>query len=152
MNPKSRVKSGRSLARSFALQAVYQWLLTGENRLNLEKQARDQESFQRADREFYSQLLAGVTFQHAQLSERLLPFIDRPLQELSPIEHSVLLLAAYELLELSETPYKVIINEAIELTKTFGGIDGHKFVNGVLDRLAAQARPHEVTAQRSLNR
>ena len=101
MNNKSRVKSGRSLARSFAMQAIYQWLLTGENRLNLEKQARDQETFQRADREFYSQLLAGVTFQHAQLGERLTPFIDRPLSELSPIEHSVLLLAAYELLELT---------------------------------------------------
>lgn len=152
MNNKSRVKSGRSLARSFAMQAIYQWLLTGENRLNLEKQARDQETFQRADREFYSQLLAGVTFQHAQLGERLTPFIDRPLSELSPIEHSVLLLAAYELLELTDTPYKVIINEAIELTKTFGGIDGHKFVNGVLDRLAAQARPNEVTAHRTVTR
>jgi N utilization substance protein B len=81
------------------------------------------------------------------LAEQLTPYLDRPVKELSPVEFSVLLLGAYELIHQPEVPYRVVINEAVELAKTFGGSDGHKFVNGVLDKLAAQVRAVEVKAK-----
>jgi len=103
--------------------------------------------FERADGEYFSALLSGVINHAAGLEEVLQPHLDRKFIELSPIERSILLIAAFELSNLPDVPYRVVINEAVELAKSYGGTDGHKYVNGVLDKLAAQARPDEARAR-----
>ena len=90
-------------------------------------------------------MIEGVSDNIASLDERLAEFIDRPIAELSPIEHAILCISAYELIHDPSIPYRVAINEGVELAKRYGGTDGHKYVNGVLDKLAAQARPHEIS-------
>ena len=141
---KAPAKSPRHRARELALQGVYQWRLTGGEGAQIEKQIREEKGLGRYDTEFFGNLLCGVLAQHADLEAAVTPHLDRTLAELSPIEFSVLLLGAYELAQHPEIPYRVVINEAVELAKTFGGTDGHKFVNGVLDKLAAQVRAVEV--------
>jgi len=143
---KAPAKSTRHRARELALQGVYQWRLTGGEGAQIEKQIREEKKLGRYDAEFFGDLLCGALAQHAELETAVTPHLDRTLAELSPIEFSVLLLGAYELIHHPEIPYRVVINEAVELAKTFGGTDGHKFVNGVLDKLAAQVRAVEMSA------
>lgn len=140
-------KSARHRARELALQGLYQWRMAGSDVAQIDKATRDEKSVGRYDVELFTQLLRGAVGQHEALEEKIAPHLDRPLNELSPIEFSVLLLGAYELANLPEVPYRVVINESVELAKTFGGSDGHKFVNGVLDKLAAQLRAVEVSAK-----
>ena len=142
-------KSPRRRAREFALQGLYQWLIGGNDEAAIEAHLADSEGFDKADREFFVGLLRGVLAQQTALQGELQAHLDRPFSELSPVEASVLLAGAYELANCPQTPYRVIINEAIELTKGFGGTDGHKYVNGVLDKLAAKLRPVEVEAKRA---
>ena len=144
---KAPAKSQRHRARELALQGVYQWRLTGGEGAQIEKQIREEKKLGRYDADFFGNLLCGALAQHAELEAAVTPHLDRTLAELSPIEFSVLLLGAYELIHHPEIPYRVVINEAVELAKTFGGTDGHKFVNGVLDKLAAQLRAVEVAAR-----
>jgi N utilization substance protein B len=146
---KPVVKSPRRRAREFALQGLYQWRLSGNDESAIEAHLRDSAGFDKADREFFVGLLRGVLAQHEALQEQLQAYLDRPFSELSPVEASILLAGAYELARYPQTPYRVIINEAIELTKGFGGTDGHKYVNGVLDKLALKLRPTEVEAKRA---
>lgn len=141
---KEQAKSSRRRARELALQGIYQWRLTGGDEAQIEKQLREEKGAGRYDAEFMSQLLSGTLAQCADLEAAFTPHLDRAPGELSPVEYSVLLLGAYELIRHPEIPYRVVINEAVELAKTFGGSDGHKFVNGVLDKLAAQVRTVEV--------
>ena len=140
-------KNSRRRARELALQGVYQWRLTGDEDRQIEKQIREEKGMGRYDAEFFSKLLRGILAQHADLEAAIAPHLDRAPAELSPVEYSVLLLGAFELLQHPEIPYRVVINEAVELAKTFGGTDGHKFVNGVLDKLAAQVRAVEMAAR-----
>jgi len=142
-------KSPRRRAREFALQGLYQWRIGGNDEAAIEAHLADTTGFDKADRNFFVGLLSGVLAQQAALQEQLQVHLDRPFAELSPVESSVLLAGAYELANFPQTPYRVIINEAIELTKSFGGTDGHKYVNGVLDKLAAKLRPVEVEAKRA---
>ena len=142
------VKSPRRRAREFALQGLYQWRVGGQDEAAIEAHLADSEGFDKVDREFFVGLLRGVLAQHPSLQEQLQTYLDRPFAELSPIEACILLTGAYELVNCPETPYRVVINEAIELAKSFGGADGHKYVNGVLDKLAAKIRPLEVEARR----
>lgn len=136
--------SARRLAREFALQALYQWQLAGQTVSFIEKQFAEAEGFDKADRAFFVTLLKA-SIQHSDATrEALVPHLDRPWEELSPIERGVLLLSGHELLASPDVPYRVVINEAIELAKTYGGTDGHKYVNGVLDKLAATARAEEI--------
>ncbi len=144
---KAPAKSSRHRSRELALQGIYQWRMTGGESAQIEKQICGEKGLGRYDTGFLSQLLNGVLAQHAKLEAAVTPHLDRELAELSPIELSVLLLGAYELIQHPEIPYRVIINEAVELAKTFGGTDGHKFVNGVLDKLAVQVRAAEAAAQ-----
>ena len=146
---KAAVKSPRRRAREFALQGLYQWQLSGNDEAAIEAHLADISGFDKADRQFFVGLLRGVLAQHSALQEQLQSFLDRPFAELSPIEAAVMLAGAYELANYPQTPYRVIINEAIELTKGYGGTDGHKYVNGVLDKLAAKLRPVEVEAKRA---
>ena len=140
---KTPAKSTRRRARELAVQGIYQWRLTAGDKVQIEKQIREEKGMGRYDADFFSKLLVGTLTQHVELEAALTPHLDRTLKELSPVEFSVLLLGAYELVHHPEIPYRVIINEAVELTKTFGGADGHKYVNGVLDKLAAQVRTAE---------
>lgn len=144
---KNPAKSARHRARELALQAIYQWRMSGGDHLEIEKTTRAEKSLGRFDIELFSQLLRGVVEHNQALVAAISPHLDRDMNELSPIEFSVLLLGAFELTRHPEVPYRVVINEAVELAKTFGGTDGHKFVNGVLDKLAAQVRAVEVAAK-----
>jgi N utilization substance protein B len=144
-NP-SKARTPRHRAREFALQGLYQWLLNQEDAGAIDAHIRQAHGFDKADAEHFDVLLHGTIGQAPQLREGLGPLIDRPLEQLSPVEHAALLIGAYELRNHIEIPYKVVINEAVELTKSFGGIDGHKYVNGVLDKFAAQVREVETEA------
>lgn len=147
---RARPRSARHLAREFALQGVYAWLLRGGTDLSdlgaIDAHVRDGQDFQLADAGWYRTLLQGAVEQATALREQFMPHVDRPLAELSPIEHAVLLIGSYELVHHPEVPYRVAINEAVELAKSFGGTDGYRFVNGVLDKLAAAVRAPEVGA------
>ncbi|MBI5659806.1 MAG: transcription antitermination factor NusB [Nitrosomonadales bacterium] len=135
--------SPRHRSRELALQGIYQWRLAGGDSGQIEKQICGEKGIGRYDAALLRQLLDGVLAQHADLEVAVAPYLDRDLAELNPVEFSILMLGAYELTRHPETPYRVIINEAVELAKTFGGADGHKYVNGVLDKLAAQVRSAE---------
>lgn len=140
-------KSPRHRAREFVVQGLYQWQVGSQDTAAIQAQAEGVPGFEKADRELYLALLEGV-MQHADaLRELLQPHVSRPWDEVSPIERCILLLAACELRDRIDTPYRVVINEAIELAKTYGGTDGHKFVNGVLDKLAPQLRPTEAVSR-----
>jgi N utilization substance protein B len=141
------MKNSRRRAREIALQALYQWLVNECSADVLLAQFKEQKDFAKADQALVETLLRAVTRDAEGLRNCIRPYLDRPVKELSPVEHALLLLAACELRDHPETPYKVVINEAIELAKSFGGTDGHKYVNGVLDKLAAELRPHEVNAR-----
>jgi N utilization substance protein B len=145
-------KTPRRRAREFALQGLYQWQISGNDKASIEAHLADIAGFDKADRQFFVAVLRGVLAQHPVLQEQLQAHLDRPFRELSPVEASILLAGAYELVNCPQTPYRVIINEAIELAKGYGGTDGHKYVNGVLDKLAAKLRPLEVEAKRAANR
>lgn len=141
------MKSPRRRAREFALQGVYQHLLSGNSAPRVEEHAESVEGFSKADLELYRAVLRGTIDQQEPLSALIAPLLDRPILELSPVERAILLMGAFELKEQIAVPYRVVINEAIELAKAYGGTDGHKYVNGVLDKLAAQLRPVEVAAR-----
>ncbi|MGB9094853.1 MAG: transcription antitermination factor NusB [Gallionella sp.] len=146
---KSPNRSPRHRARELALQGIYQWRITAGDEAQIEKQIHAEKNLGRYDKELFSDLLRGALKQHADLEALLVPHLDRPMDEISPVEFAVLLLGSYELSRHPEVPYKVIINEAVELAKTFGGTDGHKFVNGVLDKLAPQLRAPEFSGRAS---
>ena len=146
-NPNKN-RTPRHRAREFALQGLYQWLLNHEDAGAIDAHIRGAHGFDKADAEHFDALLHGTIRDVEQLRAGLAPLIDRPLAQLSPVEHAALLIGAYELNHHLEIPYRVVFNEAVELTKSFGGVDGHKYVNGVLDRFAAQARQAEVEAAR----
>lgn len=141
------MSSPRHHARELALQGLYQWRLSGDSAALIYEQLSEDKAPQRDDALFHT-LLCGVIEHQKSLEAALTPHLDRPINELSPVEYALLLLAAFELLYATATPYRVIINEAIELAKTFGGTEGHKYVNGVLDKVAATHRPTEFGRKR----
>lgn len=144
-NP-SKNRTPRHRAREFALQGLYQWLLNNEDAATVVNNIRAAHGFEKADADHFAALLYGAIKESVSLREAIAPLIDRGVAELSPIEHGVLLIGAFELKNNLDIPYRVVINEAVELTKSFGGIDGHKYVNGVLDKLAPKLRAQEVGA------
>ena len=143
------MKPTRRRSREVALQGVYQWLFTGESAGQVLANLSEMEGFASADREFLEAELRGTIAEAASLQVLLEPLADRKWAEVSPIERAILLIGAWELVHQQEIPYRVTINEAIELGKRFGGTDGHKYVNGVLDRLAADVRASEVATPRA---
>lgn len=136
-------KSPRRRAREFVVQGLYQWQVAGQDAASIRAQAEGVAGFDKIDTVLYETLLAETLANIDALKSDLSPHIDRTWDEISPIERGILLLGACELKLHLETPYRVIINEGIELAKTFGGTDGHKFVNGILDKLAAVLRAVE---------
>ena len=141
--------SPRRRSRELALQGLYQWLLAGDEAAVVDAHMREQEGFDKADRSHFDALLHGCIAEAGALDAVLARHVDRRTTQLSPIEHGVLLIGAYELRHCIDVPYRVAINEAVELAKSFGGTDGHKYVNGVLDKAAADLRPLEVQAARA---
>jgi N utilization substance protein B len=142
--PKARAPARtRSAARRLALQALYQWQLNAQPWQDLHQQYLVSEEMERADREYFRELIEHVSNARAQLDAELQPFIDRPLAGLDPIEHAILLIGLYELKSRMDVPYRVVINEGVDLARRFGATDGHKFVNAVLDRAAALLRVAE---------
>ncbi len=136
----------RRLARELALRALYQWQMTGDDAARLLAQAAEADEYPQADADLLRTLLEGVLSQAASLDQALQRHLDRPLARVSPVEHALLLLGAYELLHCPDVPYRVVINEAVELAKRYGGPDGHKYVNGILDKLARASRSAEIAA------
>lgn len=144
---KAAPRSARRQSRQVALQGLYQWLLTGDDAGAIDAHLRDQPGYAKCDQKHLELLLHGCIREAATLDALLSTHVDRPTKELSPIEHGALLIGCFELRECLDVPYRVVINEAVELTKGFGGTDGHKYVNGVLDRLAAELRRTELGAE-----
>ena len=141
-------KSPRRRSREFALQGVYQWQLAKKDPVIIATELAESQEFDKSDVPYFRTLLNGAIDHSGELETSLTPLIDRGFAELSPIERGILLIGGYELLRELEVPYRVVINEAVELAKVFGGTDGHKFVNGVLDKLAARYRDIEIRADR----
>ena len=139
-------RSARRRARELALQGLYEWLVGGHDGAAVEAHLLQQEDFAHADMAHFSELLHGAIDGAPALRAEFTPFIDRDLAALSPVEHAILLLGSYELKNRAEIPYRVVINEAVELAKIFGGTDGFKYVNGVLDKVAGRLRPEETAA------
>lgn len=145
---KPSLTEKRRNARSFALQALYQWQVAGQPVNEIEAQFRVNNDMSDTDVPLFSQLLRGVTEARAQLDEAFAPFLDRALDELDPVELSVLRIGSFELMHRLEVPYRVAINESVELAKVFGATESHRYVNGVLDKLAQRVRAAEVAARR----
>jgi transcription antitermination protein NusB len=140
---KTTDKSGRTRAREFALQALYQHLVGKNEAVDIDLFTRDLSGFHKADSAHYDALLHGCIAEAAELDAAIAPMLDRPMVEVSPIEHAVLWIGTYELKHCLDVPLRVVINEGIELAKSFGGTDGHKYVNGVLHKLGGQLRALE---------
>jgi N utilization substance protein B len=130
----------RRRARRRALQALYQWHLTGQDVGNIILQFHEVQDFSNVDTELFATLVRKVSKDQADIDEKLAPFLDRPLKQLDVIEHVILSIGVYELMHSIEVPYQVVIDEAINLAKQFGAEQGHSFVNGVLDKAAKQLR------------
>lgn len=146
MNTASAPKSARRKSRELAFQGIYEWLLSGSESGAIEAFLRERYPTIKLDEEHFQSLL-HCTLRDAGLLDALIqPHIDRKTSELSPVEHALLLLGTFELQQHIDVPYRVVINEAVELGKVYGGTDGYKYVNGVLDRVASQLRPAEVQA------
>lgn len=142
----SKTRGSRRVARELVLRALYQWQLSGDDLARLLVQAEEAEEYAQVNRDLLRTLLEGILTEAPALDAALAPYLDRPPAQISPIEHALLLLGAYELLHCTDVPYRVAINEAVELAKRYGGTDGHKYVNGVLDKLARTARRAEIEA------
>ena len=140
------MKSARRQAREIALQALYAWQLSGCDPLD---EVRTLEAEDRADRTFADTLVRGVRDRVAELQRHIVPHLDRDFARLSPVERSILYIGTLELMAHPETPFKVVVNEAIELGKSYGAAEGHRFVNGVLEKIAARLRPDEVARARN---
>jgi len=140
------MKSAKRQAREIALQALYAWQLSGDNPL---EQARSIEGFDKIDARFVENVLRGVLGRAEELRAVITPHLSREFVQLSPIERAILYIATYELTAHPRTPFKVVLNEAVELGKSFGATDGYRFVNGVLERIAATLRPDEFSRTRT---
>lgn len=142
------MKTARYRSREFALQGLYRWLLAKHTPAEIAQDIVLFRGFDKCDALYFRDLLDGAIHDASAIEGQLAPCLDRPVEKLSPVERAVLLIAGCEFSRHPEVPYRVVINEAVELAKSFGGTDGHKYVNGVLDKLAAAMRATEVSAAR----
>ena len=138
----------RSRSRSLAIQALYQWQMAGQDVGAIIDHFMVEQDARKFDTEYFAELVRGVPARLTELDAALAPCVDRALESVDPVERAILCLGAYELIQLPEIPYRVVINEAVELAKTFGAEKGHRYVNGVLDKAARDLRPIEASARR----
>ena len=146
---KASAKSARSRAREFAVQALYQHLVGGQDTASIDQFTRGLSGFHKADSVHYDALLHGCVAEADELDALIVPLLDRKLQEISPIERAVMWIGAWEFRHAADVPWRVVINECVELAKEFGGTDGHKYVNAVLNGLAPKLRATEVEADKA---
>ena len=128
------------------MQAIYQWQMTGQDVAVIEAQFQDDQDMGKADVGYFQELLHQVPVRVQEIDTALTPFLDRPVPQIDPVELAILRIAGYELLYRLDVPYRVVINEAVEIAKKFGAEQGHRFINGVLDKAARQLRPQEIQA------
>ena len=140
---KPKLSQNRRKSRELVLKAVYRSMMNASEIKDIVADAKEDPEFIKADETYFKHLLEGVTGKTNELDSQISVFIDRKIEELSPVEHSILRISAYELMFDMSIPYRVAINEGVELAKLYGGADGHKYINGVLDKVAEIARPHE---------
>jgi N utilization substance protein B len=143
MSQPNALAAQRRKARHFGLQALYQWTLSGASAREIEAEFRVDNDFQHTDGEYFSAVLKGVVGDVEALEALFEPFLDRRLDELDPIERNLLRLGTFELRDRIDVPYKVVINEAVSLAKKFGATDSHRYINGVLDKIAKELRTAE---------
>lgn len=146
---KAASKSGRTRAREFALQGLYQSIVGRNAADDIDPFTRDLAGFSKADAVHFDALLHGCIAEAEALDAMIIPKLDRPMGEISPVEHAVMWIGAYEMKHCLDVPWRVVLNECIELAKEFGGTDGHKYVNGVLNGIAPQLRAIEIEAERN---
>ena len=148
VNQKNPIQ-GKRRARKLALQALYQWALSGTDLIEIEAQYRANTNMDKVDGEYFARLLHEIPRQLTTIQDALLVFLDRPLVQVSPIELTILRICGYELLFCPELPYKVILDESVMLNREFGSEDGHRYVNGVLNQLAKKVRTIEIQNSKS---
>lgn len=140
--------AARRKARRFAMQALYQWQMTRDSLSGIETQFRTDNDMRKTDVDYFHEILHGVPECLDDIDTAIKPFLDRELNELDQVERAILRLSTYELIKRVDVPYRVVINEGIELAKTFGATESHKYVNGILDKVAQRARYQEMNAHR----
>jgi transcription antitermination protein NusB len=138
-----KLAQGRSIARRCAMQALYQWQLTAQTAAEIEDQVVNDAESRGLDREYFGELLHQCITRHEEIDALIAPYIDRPVEQLDPVERAIMLVGAYELKDRLDVPYRVVINEGVELSKRFGATDGHRYVNAVLDKAAKALRDAE---------
>ena len=143
------MSKARHKARSRAVQAIYDWQVSGNDVGEVEEYFLTEQNMKKTDVEYFSELLHGIPSHLSELDGHLQPILDRPLEEVDPVEKAILRIGVYEFVHRMDVPYRVVINEAVELAKDFGAEDGHKYVNSILDKLAAKLRAVEVKTRRS---
>jgi N utilization substance protein B len=144
---KPKIIQNRRKSRELVLKAVYRGMINDGEIKQIILDAQDDPEYIKADEAYFKSLLEGVTSKIDELDQKISTFIDRKLEELSPVEHAILRISSFELMYDMSIPYRVAINEGVELAKLYGGVDGHKYINGVLDKVAANARPQEFRRQ-----
>ena len=140
---KKKLVNNRRKSRELVMKSIYRGIINQFDINQIKKDIKDDPDYSKADEVFYNHLFDGVIQNIDELNIEISSYIDRPIEKLSPIEHSILCISVYELIYDSAIPYKVAINEGVELAKTFGGIEGFKYINGVLDKVAEKRRPLE---------
>ena len=143
---KQSSTGARTRARELVLQALYQKQIAGHDRAELLTQFREQKAYERVDQPFFEEMLESICKSEEDLDEAIAEVIDRPLEQLDPVERAVLMIGVFELRERIDVPYRVVINEGVNLAKRFGSIDGHKYINGCLDNAAKSFRQIEIDA------
>lgn len=139
--PKASQSGARSRARELIVQSLYQMQIAGHGEAELLSQFRERPDYKRVDQEYFDEVLIAICRNSEQIEKRIDKFADRPLSQLDPVERSILLLGFYELQEKLDVPFKVVINESVNIAKRFGAVDGHKYINALLDRAAQELRP-----------
>jgi transcription antitermination protein NusB len=144
---KPKLSQNRRKSRELVLKAVYRGMINAGEMKQIILDAQDDPEYNKADEAYFKRLLEGVTGKINELDQKISTFIDRKIEELSPVEHAILRISSFELMFDMSIPYRVAINEGVELAKLYGGVDGHKYINGVLDKVAANVRPQEFRRQ-----
>ena len=140
---KPKVSQNRRKSRELVLKSVYRGMINAGDIKQIISDAKEDPEYNKADEAYFKQLLEGVTLKISELDQQISTFIDRKIEALSPVEHAILRISSFELMFDMSIPYRVAINEGVELAKLYGGVDGHKYINGVLDKVAAASRPQE---------
>ena len=143
------MSQGKTNARKCAVQALYQWQMSGESLTRIETYFLEEQHLKGAQKSYFTELFHGVPKDLTQIDEALAEFVDRPVDKIDPVERAILRIGAYELMHRLETPYKVIINEGVNLAKDFGAEGSHKYINGILDKVSQKHRAVEIAAKKA---